>query len=106
MMVNQILELQARYSIVKITWGAVHKQLSLWKSNLHWIVSFIIQQIVKEMLGKYNKKLDQNQMMSLLSKKSSENPLWLSVACEELRVFGLFDKVTDKINSLHDGLLE
>lgn len=58
------------------------------------------------MLGKYNKKLDQHQMVSLLSKKSSENPLWLSIACEELRVFGLFDKVTDKINSLDDGLLE
>ncbi|PIK46898.1 hypothetical protein BSL78_16245 [Apostichopus japonicus] len=64
------------------------------------------EQIVKEMLGKYNKKLDQHQMVSLLSKKSSENPLWLSIACEELRVFGLFDKVTDKINSLDDGLLE
>ena len=58
------------------------------------------------MLGKFNKKLDEAQMASLLSKESSQNPLWLSVACEELRVFGLFAKVTDKINSLADGLLE
>ena len=58
------------------------------------------------MLGRYNKKLDEKQMSSLLSKESSQNPLWLSIACEELRVFGLFDKVTDKINSLSDGLLE
>lgn len=64
------------------------------------------QQIVTEMLGKYNKKLGEDQMASLLSKESSQNPLWLSVACEELRVFGLFAKVTDKINSLADGLLE
>jgi nephrocystin-3 len=64
------------------------------------------QAIVNEMLGKYNKHLDESQMESLLSKKSSENPLWLSIACEELRVFGSFRQISDKINSLADGLLE
>ena len=59
-----------------------------------------------EYLGKFNKKLDENQMISLLSKDSSENPLWLSVACEELRVFGEFRRINDKINTLADGLLE
>ena len=67
---------------------------------------FLSQEIVTDMLGKYNKKLDEEQMSSLLSKKSSENPLWLSIACEGLRVFGVFEKVMDKINSLSDGLLE
>ncbi|XP_022080358.1 telomerase protein component 1-like isoform X2 [Acanthaster planci] len=61
--------------------------------------------IVKETLGKYQKRLDAEQMASLLSKDSSQNPLWLSVACEELRVFGLFESLSDKINSLADGLL-
>ncbi|XP_001198485.3 telomerase protein component 1 isoform X2 [Strongylocentrotus purpuratus] len=61
--------------------------------------------IVKETLGNYNKRLDEEQMANLLSKESSQNPLWLSVACEELRVFGVFSKVTDKINKLADGLL-
>nr|XP_054748224.1 TPR repeat-containing protein DDB_G0287407-like isoform X1 [Lytechinus pictus] len=61
--------------------------------------------IVRETLGNYNKKLDEEQMANLLGKESSQNPLWLSVACEELRVFGLFSKVTDKINKLADGLL-
>ncbi|CAH1785090.1 unnamed protein product [Owenia fusiformis] len=64
------------------------------------------KQIVEEMLGKYNKALDTSQMDSLLSKTSSDNPLWLSLACEELRVFGNFRKVSDKINQLRDGLLE
>ncbi|XP_035690264.1 telomerase protein component 1-like [Branchiostoma floridae] len=63
------------------------------------------QEIVRAMLDKYNKRLDQHQMNSLLSKESSDNPLWLSVACEELRVYGVFEKVSDKINSLADGLL-
>lgn len=64
------------------------------------------QAIVKETLGKYNKRLDKEQMASLLGKDSSQNPLWLSIACEELRVYGLFEKLHDKINSLADGLLK
>ncbi|KAI8507535.1 Telomerase protein component 1 [Branchiostoma belcheri] len=60
------------------------------------------EEIVRAMLDKYNKRLDQHQMNSLLSKDSSDNPLWLSVACEELRVYGVFEKVSDKINSLAD----
>ena len=59
-----------------------------------------------EYLGKFNKKLDMDQIFSLLTKTASENPLWLSIACEELRVFGDFRQVSDKINSLPDGLLE
>lgn len=46
------------------------------------------------------------QMDLLLSKEASANPLWLSIACEELRVFGLFSKVTEMIKGLADGLLE
>lgn len=58
------------------------------------------------MLGKYNKALDEEQMHSLISKLSADNPLWLSIACEELRIFGQFRQVSDKINQLADGLLE
>jgi nephrocystin-3 len=64
------------------------------------------QEIVTAMLGRYNKLLDDLQMQSLLSKTASENPLWLSIACEELRVFGDYRMVTDKINKLADGLFE
>ncbi|XP_030843348.1 telomerase protein component 1 [Strongylocentrotus purpuratus] len=64
------------------------------------------REIVSEMLGQFNKRLDEEQMVSLLSKEASQNPLWLSIACEELRVYGVFAKVTDKINTLADGLLE
>ena len=44
-------------------------------------------------------------MEMLLAKESSENPLWLSVACEELRVFGQFQKIAEKIKSIEDDLL-
>ncbi|CAH1244024.1 TEP1 [Branchiostoma lanceolatum] len=63
------------------------------------------QEIVRTMLSKYNKRLDHGQMNSLLSKDSSANPLWLSIACEELRVYGVFEKVSKKIEGLADGLL-
>ena len=62
--------------------------------------------MVTEFLGKFNKRLDMDQMFALLTKTASENPLWLSIACEELSVFGNFREVSDKINSLPDGLLE
>ena len=64
------------------------------------------QLIVKKILGNYNKMLDPEQMDSLMAKSSSENPLWLSIACEELRVFGMFREILDKINHMADGLLE
>ncbi|XP_038079413.1 telomerase protein component 1-like isoform X2 [Patiria miniata] len=63
------------------------------------------KEIVREILGRYNKRLDAEQMASLLGKDSSQNPLWLAIACEELRVYGDFRTITKKINSLSDGLL-
>jgi len=39
-------------------------------------------------------------MATLMGKEFSYNPLWLVTACEELRVFGDFRKVGDKIDQL------
>lgn len=64
------------------------------------------QDLVCATLAKYSKRLDMDQMIDLLSKISSENPLWLSIACEELRVYGQFRLIGDKINNLADGLPE
>ncbi|XP_070562961.1 TPR repeat-containing protein DDB_G0287407-like isoform X2 [Ptychodera flava] len=64
------------------------------------------KEIVTEILGRYNKRLDEEQMTKLLSKDSSQNPLWLAIACEELRVFGVFHEMNTKIDSLADGLLD
>ena len=63
------------------------------------------REIVTELFSKYNKILVDENMEQLLAKKSSENPLWLSVACEELRVFGQYQKIEEKIESLQDDLL-
>ena len=61
---------------------------------------------MEQLLAKYGKRLDTDQMCILLDKESSINPLWLSIAVEELRVYGNFRKVSEKIEQLADGLLE
>ena len=61
---------------------------------------------MKDILSQYNKRLDDQQMKMLLEKQGSANPLWLTLACEELRVFGIFETLLDKINSLPDDLIK
>lgn len=60
---------------------------------------------MENILKQYNKRLDDQQMSLLLEKKGSANPLWLSLACKELRVSGDFNKINEKIISLSDELL-
>ncbi|KAK6179484.1 hypothetical protein SNE40_011834 [Patella caerulea] len=63
------------------------------------------KEIIKDILKRYNKSLTERQLNRLLRKESSENPLWLTVACEEIRLVEKKDTVDDKIESLPDGLL-
>eukprot|EP01122_Echinamoeba_exundans_P016140 TRINITY_DN808_c0_g1_i1.p1 TRINITY_DN808_c0_g1~~TRINITY_DN808_c0_g1_i1.p1 ORF type:complete len:1561 (+),score=259.18 TRINITY_DN808_c0_g1_i1:149-4831(+) len=61
-------------------------------------------EIVEKTLGEYRKKLTSQQMDLLLRKSDSTKPLYLVVACEELRVFGVFEKLTDRIKSMSDNV--
>ena len=54
----------------------------------------------------YNKRLDDEQLEKLISKGGSSNPLWLTLACEELRVFGKFETLYEKIDTLPDDLIK
>ncbi|XP_059178831.1 telomerase protein component 1-like [Physella acuta] len=60
--------------------------------------------LVRQTLSKHRKVLDEsgfgNQMKFLMLKKDAHNPLYLKLACEELRVYGVFEKITDKLKSL------
>ncbi|XP_041366905.1 TPR repeat-containing protein DDB_G0287407-like [Gigantopelta aegis] len=62
------------------------------------------EDIATKILMEYNKQLDSEQMAVLIEKKDAGRPLWLSVACEELRVFGEFRSLTTKITSLPEEL--
>ena len=55
-------------------------------------------EMVRKKLLQHRKTLDEspfnNQMKLLLTKKDAMNPLYLHLACEELRVFGVFEEVS------------
>lgn len=74
-------------------------------SGLKFLQSLFFQEIVNNFLSVYNKRLDEEQLDKLLAKEGSSNPLWLSVACEELRVFGRFEELIEKIESLPNELI-
>lgn len=62
------------------------------------------KEIVQKILAEYHKKLDDrpmnDQLRVLLKKTDASRPLYLVVACEELRVFGIYEQLTDKIKNL------
>jgi telomerase protein component 1 len=61
-------------------------------------------EIVEKTLGEYRKKLTSQQIELLLRKSDSTKPLYLVVACEELRVFGVFEKLTERIKTMSDNV--
>ena len=61
--------------------------------------------IVDKRLGMYNKRLHQTQLDLLLSNPGTESLRWLYLACEELRVFGAFETVTEFIKTLPSNVL-
>ena len=65
-----------------------------------------LQELVCEALQKYRCHLRERDMDKLLCKRSSENPLWLTIACEELRLVQDPALLLEKIDSLAEGLLE
>jgi len=60
--------------------------------------------IVRFTLLEYRKKLEEsptnNQMRLLIRKSDSSKPLWLVTACEELCLFGIYEKLSDEIKRL------
>ena len=54
--------------------------------------------IVRQKLAKHRKALDEspfnNQMKMILSKRDANIPLYLHLACEEVRMFGVFEEVS------------
>ncbi|XP_051989952.1 telomerase protein component 1 isoform X1 [Xyrauchen texanus] len=68
------------------------------------------KEIVQKQLVVYGKKLSDsafnNQLQTLLMKKGSVNPLYLHLACEELRNYASFEKMKDSLQSLPQSLCE
>ena len=66
-------------------------------------------EMVRRKLAKHRKALEEspfnNQMKLLLTKKEANNPLYLHLACEELRVFGVFEEVTAFLKKMPPSIL-
>ncbi|XP_023688332.2 telomerase protein component 1 isoform X2 [Paramormyrops kingsleyae] len=66
------------------------------------------KEIVQKELAVYGKKLSgaafNNQLQTLLMKKGSISPLYLHLACEELRSFAVFEKMKESLQSLPQSL--
>ena len=62
------------------------------------------RQIVRALLSEGRRKLDDRQMTALLAHPAVENPLYLRVALEELRLFGIFEQLTARIEALAEDI--
>jgi len=62
------------------------------------------KELIISQLGQYGKRLSKQQMGILLNKACSGNPTWIVIACEELRVFNLYEKVTERILELAEDV--
>ncbi|XP_071161707.1 TPR repeat-containing protein DDB_G0287407-like [Mytilus galloprovincialis] len=60
--------------------------------------------LAKGWCKKFDQELTGTQLDALLSKSSSENLLWLSLACEEIKLVCDLDQIDKKINDLPEGL--
>lgn len=58
------------------------------------------QEIIETKLGAFRKSLSEIQMSRLLEKEEATNPLYLSIACEELRTFAIFEEIDSLISGL------
>eukprot|EP00164_Ancoracysta_twista_P004949 GFYU01006732.1.p1 GENE.GFYU01006732.1~~GFYU01006732.1.p1 ORF type:complete len:888 (-),score=233.82 GFYU01006732.1:166-2712(-) len=63
-------------------------------------------EIITKSLSVYNKRLDENQLVALLTKKDAANPLYLSLASEELRYYSVFERVAAVIITFPDTLAD
>ncbi|KAM9458628.1 telomerase protein component 1 isoform 1-T2 [Salvelinus alpinus] len=68
------------------------------------------KEIVQKELGIYGKKLSDsafnNQLQTLLMKKGAVSPLYLHLACEDLRNFASFEKMKESLQALPPSLSE
>jgi WD40 repeat protein len=62
--------------------------------------------VVRTVPSFFSKNLNENQVRMILSKESSGNPLFLTIVLNELRVFGSYGKLDDRIGQFPSKLSE
>ncbi|KAM9469252.1 telomerase protein component 1-like isoform 2-T2 [Clarias gariepinus] len=101
--------------VLSITTGSdLHSIISKNKSCMLFPLGPLLlpdrREIVQKELSVYGKKLSDsafnNQLQTLLMKKGAVSPLYLSLACEELRSYASFEKMTENLQCLPVSLCE
>ena len=64
------------------------------------------QEIVTTTLAQHGKRLEPRQMQQLLEKPDAHKPLYLIIACEELRVFGVYEQLSKRIHTMAPSVPE
>ncbi|GFN93643.1 telomerase protein component 1-like [Plakobranchus ocellatus] len=78
----------------------------LLKFNLSPLTKEDLQQIMTRYLGNFSKKLEPGQVEKIIKDTGADSPLWVMLMAEELRIFGDFRLMADKINNLPCSLNE
>ncbi|GFO40942.1 telomerase protein component 1, partial [Plakobranchus ocellatus] len=80
------------------------KRLQAHEISMPGLQNWDKAELVRSTLAKHRKSLSEsgfgNQIQFLMLKKEAANPLYLKLACEELRVFGIFEKVSEKLKEM------
>nr|XP_057928981.1 telomerase protein component 1 [Doryrhamphus excisus] len=87
---------------------AVTKKTSTLLFSLTHLTMMERKEIVQRGLEAFGKKLSDsafnNQLQTLIMKKGAESPLYLHMACEDLRNFASFDKLKESLQELPQSL--
>lgn len=62
------------------------------------------RELVATYLERFRKRLDERDLDRLVRREDAGLPLYLRVACEELRVFPIFEQVSARVAALPEGL--
>ncbi|RUS71321.1 hypothetical protein EGW08_020918 [Elysia chlorotica] len=99
---------QVRLVMAMVTDTEVHKALLERETKPTQICVTPLDNVSKQCLIEDildTNQLREGQLRSLLDKPSSENPLWLTLACQEVKLAECSDKVSEKIENLPESLL-
>ncbi len=64
------------------------------------------KEIIRKIPSAFCKNLDEDHIHELLKREETRNPLYLKVALDELRVFGSFEKLGEKIASMPGNVVD
>jgi WD40 repeat protein len=81
-------------------WLSVLRSMGLSEVSVPELDGPSRRRIISELPSVFCKSLDDRQKDELLKNQATSNPLFLTVALEELRVFGSFQKLAERIREL------